>query len=77
MFPLVGESKARGHSLRIQGRSFRKELRRSFFGQRVANLWNSLPQPAVEAKSMDIFKAGIDRSLQGNRVGRERWMRDA
>ena len=27
------------------------------------NLWNSLPQKAVEAKSVDIFKAEIDRFL--------------
>ena len=29
----------------------------------MVNLWNSLPQKAVEAKSMDIFKAEIDKFL--------------
>ena len=47
----------------IKGRPFRKEMRRNLFIQRVVNLWNSLPQKAVEAKSVDIFKAGIDRLL--------------
>ena len=61
MFPLVAESRTRGHSIRIKGRSFRKEMRRNFFSQRVVNLWNSLPQKGVEAKSVDIFKAEIDR----------------
>ena len=50
MFPLVGESTSR-----IKGRSFRKEVRRNFFSPRVVNLWNSLPQRAVEAKSMDTY----------------------
>ena len=63
MFPLVGESWTRGHSLRIKGRSFRKEMRRNFCCRMVVNLWNSLPQTAVEATRMDIFKAEIDRFL--------------
>ena len=40
-----------------------KEMRRSLFNHRVVNLWNSLPQKAAEAKSVDIFKAEIDRFL--------------
>ena len=28
IFPMVGESRTRGHSLRIQGRPFRTEMRR-------------------------------------------------
>ena len=56
MFPLVGESRTRGHSLRIKWFTFRKEVRRNFFSQRVVNLWNSLPQRAVEAKSVDLLR---------------------
>ena len=33
MFPMVGESRTRGHSLRIQGRPFRTEVRRHLFTQ--------------------------------------------
>ena len=62
MFPLVGETRTRGHNLRVKGRSF-KTMRRNFFSQRVANLWNSLPQRAVEARSLSIFKTEIDRFL--------------
>ena len=35
-------------------------MRRNVFSQRVVNLWNSLPQKAVEVKSMDIFKIVIE-----------------
>lgn len=31
----------------------------------MVNQWNSLPQGAVEAKSLGIFKAVVDRSLIG------------
>ena len=63
MFPMLGESRTRGHSLRIKGRPFKTEVRKNFFTQRVVNLWNSLPQRAVEAKSLDGFKRELDRAL--------------
>ena len=56
MFPMVGESRTRGHSLRIRGKSFRTEVRRIFFTQRVVNVWNSLPQNVAEAKTSDFTK---------------------
>ena len=56
MFPMLGESRTRGHSLRIRGKPFRTEMRKHFFSQRVVSLWNSLPQRAVEAGSLDAFK---------------------
>ena len=31
MFPMVGESRTRGYSLRIRGKPFRTEVRRNFF----------------------------------------------
>ena len=63
MFPLVGKTRTRGHNLRLKGRSFKTEMRRNFFSQRVVNLWNSLPQKAVEARSLSVFKTEIDRFL--------------
>ena len=35
MFPLVGRTRTRGHNLRLKGRSFKTEMRRNFFSQRV------------------------------------------
>ena len=43
IFPMVGESRIRGHRLKIRGKPFRTEVRRNFFTQRVVNVWNSLP----------------------------------
>ena len=50
LFPLVGESRTRGHHLRVRGRTFKTAMRRNFFSQRGVNLWNSLPQRALEAR---------------------------
>ncbi|XP_055490631.1 uncharacterized protein LOC129696607 [Leucoraja erinacea] len=60
LFPMLGKSRTRGHSLRIRGKSFKTEMRRIFFTQRVVNLWNSLPQRVVEASSLAIFKRELD-----------------
>ena len=43
-------------------------MRRNFFSQRVVNLWNSLPQKAVEARSLSVFKIEIDRFLIGKGI---------
>ena len=67
LFPLAGETGTRGHSLKIRGSRLRTDLRRNFFTQRVVNLWNSLPSEAVEATSLNVFKARIDKFL--NRKG--------
>ena len=63
MFPLVGKTRIRGHNLRRKEQSFKTEMRRNFFSQRVVNLWNSLLQKAVGARSLSIFKTEIDRFL--------------
>eukprot|EP00061_Rhincodon_typus_P011674 g36876.t1 len=35
-------------------------MRKNFFTQRVVTLWNSLPQEAVGASSLDIYKRELD-----------------
>ena len=43
-------------------------MRKHFFTQRVVNLWNSLPQKALEADSLDAFKRELDRALRDKRL---------
>jgi len=38
-------------------------MRGNFFSQRVVGLWNSLPQRALEARSLSVFKTEIDKFL--------------
>jgi len=42
------------------------EMEKKLFTQRLVNLWNSLPQKAVESKSLNIFKEKIDLFLDFN-----------
>jgi len=63
MFPRVGKTRSRGHKLRLKGRSFKTEMRRNFSSQRMVNVWNSLPQKTVEARSFTVFNTKIDRFL--------------
>ena len=36
------------------------DIRRKFFTQRVVAHWNRLPKEAVDAPSLDAFKASLD-----------------
>ncbi|KFZ59870.1 hypothetical protein N321_01616, partial [Antrostomus carolinensis] len=50
-----------GFKLR-EGR-FRSDIRRNFFTQRVMRHWNRLPREAVDAPSLEAFKARLNRAL--------------
>jgi len=38
-------------------------MRRNFFSPRVVNLWNSLPQRALDAESLIVFNTEVDSLL--------------
>ena len=46
----------RGHTLKLEKRPAHHRLCQSFFTQRVADLWNSLPSIIVNAPSVNVSK---------------------
>ena len=49
--------------MKLIGGSFRTDKRKDFFTQHRVKLWNSLPQGAVLATTLDGFKRGLEKFL--------------
>jgi len=46
---------------------FMLDARKKFFSMRVVGYWNKLPREAVDAPSLEVFKARLDGTL-GNLI---------
>ncbi|KFO69761.1 hypothetical protein N303_11464, partial [Cuculus canorus] len=48
---------------KLKSGRFRLGIRRKFFTMRVGGHWNRLPREAVDAPSLEVFKARLDGVL--------------
>ena len=63
LYMRVDSDKTRGNASKLRWGRFRLDIRRKFFTQRVVTHWNRLPKEAVDAPSLEAFRASLDVSL--------------
>jgi len=63
LFPLTFSDRTRGNGLKFLQGSFRLDIGKNFFTERVVKHWKRLSREVDEAPSLEVFKRHIDAAL--------------
>jgi len=59
----VCSDRTRGNGSKLKEGRFGLDIRKKFFTMRVVRHWHRLPRAAVNAPSLEMFKARLDEAL--------------
>ena len=61
LFRVDNSERTRGHSMKLMKESFRMDVRKYLFSQRVLNKWNRLSGDVVKAGTVNTFKRKLEK----------------
>ena len=67
LFTRLDSDRTRRNGFTLKERRIRLDVRGKIFTQRVVRFWNRLPRGAVDAPSLQVFRARLDVAL-GNQI---------